>query len=100
MRFVAHAVMLVALSMSMPANGEQSPDHPSRGNWDFSPEKAWEIDRVGDQPLARPAELRVSPGGSFYFHDFDRHISEIEEATQKADITTRPVGWGMLRVRG
>ncbi|HNR30495.1 MAG TPA: SNF2-related protein [Candidatus Hydrogenedentes bacterium] len=30
--------------------------------------------------------------------DFDRHISEIEEATQKADITTRPVGWGMLRV--
>lgn len=32
--------------------------------------------------------------------DFDRHIREIEEATQKADITTRPVGWGMLRVRG
>lgn len=32
--------------------------------------------------------------------DFDRHIREIEEATQKADITTRPVGWGMLRVEG
>jgi len=30
--------------------------------------------------------------------DFDRHINEIEEATQKADITTHPVGWGMLRI--
>ena len=30
--------------------------------------------------------------------DFDRHIREIEEATQKADIMTQPVGWGMLRV--
>jgi len=30
--------------------------------------------------------------------DFDRHMREIEEATQKADIITHPVGWGMLRV--
>jgi len=30
--------------------------------------------------------------------DFDRHINGIEEATQKADITTHPVGWGMMRV--
>jgi hypothetical protein len=30
--------------------------------------------------------------------DFERHMSEIEEATQKADITTHSVGWGMLRV--
>ena len=30
--------------------------------------------------------------------DFDRHIREIEEASGKADITTHPVGWGILRV--
>jgi hypothetical protein len=30
--------------------------------------------------------------------DFDRHIREIEEGKQKADITTQPVGWGLLRI--
>lgn len=30
--------------------------------------------------------------------DFDRHVREIEEASQKVDITTQSVGWGILRV--
>ncbi len=32
--------------------------------------------------------------------DYDRRSQEIEEATSKADITTQPVGWGILRVNG
>lgn len=31
--------------------------------------------------------------------DFDRHIREISEATRRADITTQPVGWGILQVK-
>ena len=30
--------------------------------------------------------------------DFERRMREIEEASGKADITTQPVGWGILRV--
>jgi ATP-dependent helicase HepA len=31
--------------------------------------------------------------------DYDRHRKEIDEAISKADITTQPVGWGILRVK-
>jgi len=71
--FRRSVVLVVALVNIVAA--EQSPDVPTRGLWDFNPQKLWEIDRVGGEPLRRPAELRVSAGGSVYFHDFDRHVS-------------------------
>jgi pimeloyl-ACP methyl ester carboxylesterase len=67
--------VVLAVGLATVAAAEQSPDEPARGEWDFSPQKVWEIDCVGDEPLRKPAELRVSSGGMVYFHDFDRHVS-------------------------
>ena len=49
-----------------------------------------ENDRIRIMKTAQKANARA---------DYDRHSREIEEATSKADITTQPVGWGIIRVR-
>ena len=72
---LASVLVLGVLAATTHTQSGSRPDRPARGNWDFNPKKVWEISRVGDQPLAAPAELRVSPGGGVYFHDFERHLS-------------------------
>ncbi len=52
-------------------------DRPLKGEWDFRPQKVWEIDQAGGAPFARPAELRASQDELLYFRDFDRNISHI-----------------------
>lgn len=50
-------------------------DKPLKGEWDFQPQKVWEIDNVNGVPFERPSELRASQGEMLYFHDFDRSVS-------------------------
>jgi hypothetical protein len=40
-------------------------------------EKVWELQKVGEDELLRPAEPRVADDGTLYFHDFERHLSYI-----------------------
>lgn len=54
---------------------ESNPNVPSRGTWDFAMQKTWEIDRIGDELLTKPGELRVAKDGSLFFHDFENHVS-------------------------
>ncbi len=58
-------------------------DKPLKGEWDFRPQKIWEIDQVDGAPFARPSELRASREGMLYFHDFDRNISYVFDADGK-----------------
>jgi hypothetical protein len=74
MGFARLPAILVLISFAAVARG-QGLDRPLHGEWDFEPVKLWEIDSVGDESLARPAELRVSSNGMFCFHDFTRHVS-------------------------
>jgi hypothetical protein len=52
-------------------------DEPQRGEWDFAPQKIWEVNRAGDTAFGRPAELRVAADGTLYCHDFDQQVSHI-----------------------
>jgi hypothetical protein len=52
-------------------------DKPVYGEWDFRPQKVWEIDSVKGAPFERPSELRASRDEWLYFHDFDRRVSYV-----------------------
>ncbi|UCE40989.1 MAG: hypothetical protein JSV17_16360 [Candidatus Aminicenantes bacterium] len=58
-------------------------DKPLEGEWDFRPQKVWEIDNVNDAPFERPSELRASQDEKFYFHDFDRAVSYVYDSEGK-----------------
>jgi len=57
--------------------GERNADRPLEGEWDFRPQKVWELDNANDAPFGRTSELRASKDEMLYFHDFDRNISHI-----------------------
>lgn len=50
-------------------------DKPLKGEWNFLPQKVWQVDNVNDVPFGRPSELRASQDEMLYFHDFDRKVS-------------------------
>lgn len=52
-------------------------DRPLKGEWDFRPQKVWEIDRANGAPLARPAELRAAQDETLVFRDFDQNVSYV-----------------------
>ena len=52
-------------------------DKPLNGEWDFRPQKVWQIDEVNGIPFERPSELRASKDEWLYFHDFDRSVSYV-----------------------
>lgn len=52
-------------------------DKPLKGEWNFRPQKVWEIDSVSGAPFERPSELRASQDEMLYFHDFDRGVSYV-----------------------
>ena len=83
MRFAVCLILLCAFAAGVYAQDKINPDRPARGSWDFDLKKVWEIDSVGEQSLAKPAELRVAGNGAFYFHDFDRHVSYACDAQGK-----------------
>jgi hypothetical protein len=44
-------------------------DRPLRGEWDFNPDKAWEIDSAGSDVFGIPANMQVSDEDSLYVYD-------------------------------
>jgi hypothetical protein len=60
--------------------------------WPFKMEKIWEIDRIGEDELLRPAEPRVADDGTLYYHDFERHLSYIIDDHGKLVSTFAPQG--------
>lgn len=53
----------------------ENADKPLKGEWDFRPQKVWEIDGAGGVPFARPAELRASADEMLFFRDFGQDVS-------------------------
>ncbi|SYZ72253.1 exported hypothetical protein [Candidatus Zixiibacteriota bacterium] len=51
--------------------------------WPFKLEKVWEITKIGDNQLLRPAEPRVADDGTLYFRDFERKQSYIIDSAGK-----------------
>jgi len=52
-------------------------DQPIKGEWNFYPEKMWEIDKAGEENFGRIAELLVSNKHNIYVRDFENNISFI-----------------------
>jgi hypothetical protein len=44
-------------------------DRPLRGEWDFNPDKAWEIDSAGSDVFGIPANMQVSDEDYLYVYD-------------------------------
>jgi len=55
-------------------------DNPTKGEWAFSPEKIWEVDKAGNTDFGRIAELLVSENGNIFVRDFERNVSYIFDA--------------------
>lgn len=71
-------ILFIALIMISLLSAEvNNPDKPLKGEWDFNPQKIWEVDRVGDKLFERPSELRSSPDEMLYLHDFDHKESYV-----------------------
>jgi hypothetical protein len=52
-------------------------DHPSQGEWNFNPEKVWEIEKAGDDEFGTVGELLISDKHNIYLRDFKRNSSYI-----------------------
>ncbi len=73
-----HFIFFVALIVISLLFAEvKNPDKPLKGEWNFNPQKLWEVDRVGDKLFGRPSETRISQDEMLYFHDFDHKVSYI-----------------------
>jgi hypothetical protein len=69
---------LFAIVMAMLCGGcARESDMSAAREWTFKLEKVWEIQRMGEDRLLRPAEPRVADDGTLYCHDFERHLSYI-----------------------
>jgi hypothetical protein len=58
-------------------------DKPLKGEWDFRPQKVWEVDNVDDAPFERPSELRGTEDELVCFHDFDQKLSYVFDSNGK-----------------
>jgi hypothetical protein len=52
-------------------------DQPIKGEWHFSPEKIWEVEKAGDTDFGRIAELLVSEKENIILRDFERNVSYV-----------------------
>jgi len=71
--------LIVWLPISVLTLSGQGPlrDQPSGGEWDFRPERIWEVDKAGDDDFGRIAELLISDKDDVYLRDFAHNVSYI-----------------------
>ena len=55
-------------------------DQPAKGEWQFSPEKIWEVDNAGGEAFGRVAELLITDKNDVFLRDFKRNVSYIFDA--------------------
>lgn len=69
-------------------------DHPTKGEWQFSPEKIWEVEKAGNTNFGRIAELLVSEENNIFVRDFERNVSYIFDDNGRFSKTFAPQGSG------
>jgi hypothetical protein len=52
-------------------------DQPIKGEWRFSPEKVWEVDKAGNTDFGRIAEPLVLDKNNVILRDFERNVSYV-----------------------
>jgi len=55
-------------------------DQPTKGEWQFSPEKIWEVDNAGGEAFGRVAELLITDKNDVFLRDFKMNVSYIFDA--------------------
>jgi len=71
-------LFIFLLFISFPLHSQiKNENRPQAGNWDFKPEKIWEIVEAGKNEFGRIAELLISSQGNIYVRDFEHNISYI-----------------------
>ena len=69
-------ILLISLTLHSQVKND---DRPQKGNWDFKPEKIWEVDKAGNDDFGRIAELLVPDNehSNIYVRDFKHNVSYI-----------------------
>ena len=87
------ALAVAAVVMAGTARAGE-PDRSTAKEWAFGMQKVWEVQRIGENELLHPGELRVADDGTLYFRDFGRNVSYIIDADGKPVGTFAPQGNG------
>lgn len=67
-KLVAVVIFLLITSL-MASDRVDNPDKPLKGQWDFPLQKEWEVDSVGEDPLAEVWMVRADEKGNAYILD-------------------------------
>lgn len=94
MKVVKLLVPATTLVVMMAGGSAGQFDMSAAREWAFEMEKVWEIRKIGDDELLRPAEPRIADDGTLYCHDFERHLSYIIDGDGKLVATFAPRGSG------
>jgi hypothetical protein len=94
MRKVTSLMLVTMVVVMMWGSCTGGSDMSATRPWAFEMGKVWEIQKIGEDELLRPAEPRVADDGTLYFHDFERHLSYIIDGDGKLVSTFAPRGSG------
>lgn len=89
MKWLAAVITAVVCGGCANKSGPSGPQE-----WAFAMDKVWELNRIGEDSLGRPAEPRIADDGTLYLHDFDRHLSYVIDADGNEIGTFGPRGEG------
>lgn len=76
-------ILLRLVCISMLTGQVKNKDNPQKGEWDFNPQKIWEVDHAEGEKFSIPVELRVLDDGTVTFSDFANQKSYIFDGNGK-----------------
>jgi len=77
MRIVTPLTLTIIVVIMICVGCTRKSDMSAAQEWAFEMEKVWEMERIGEDELLRPAEPRIADDGTLYCHDFERQVSYI-----------------------
>ena len=69
MKKIVVLIFLLLLFFHIYGNEVINTNQPLMGKWDFKPEKIWETDSAGNDPLIRISTLRIDQNGNLFVFD-------------------------------
>jgi hypothetical protein len=92
-------LILSVLSLTL-FSGVKNKDKPLKGEWDLQLEKVWEVDKAGEDLLARPGGLLVTEDGAVFLTDRKYRRSYIfgKDGGLKRVFATKGEGPGEVKI--
>ncbi|MCK4763898.1 MAG: hypothetical protein KAW12_16980 [Candidatus Aminicenantes bacterium] len=69
-------ILLLSVVLTLQAH-VKNPDKPQKGEWDFKLKTVYEIEKAGEEVLARPGGILIAGNGNLIVHDGQRRINHL-----------------------